>query len=301
MNNILPCKYPTTTLLLDDNQSFLESIKLLVCKPNKNLLLTTNPTQALQVINDSAKIKYLDFANEEDSGELKLDYSKIPDLAKNPDRADEVSVLVVDYYMPEIDGIEFCKKIKNSKCQKILLTANNNHGIAIQAFNQGLIQQYICKHERNVDELLLNAIKEAENRFLANKFSRIISSAKYGNTFFTNNKLQNFLMNYIEDNNIVEHYIFGENGDLFCIDKNGITSKIFIKTKEEIQIPLTWQETDYLPDDALLDIRACRKMLCFSMDQKTFPLVEHWCSYLIPTIQIPDEPYFISILKDHIL
>lgn len=302
MYYILPCKYPTTTLLLDDNESFLESLKILINKPQKNLVLTTNPVEAFKIIKDfSTGTKDLNLETKEESGQG-VNYSKVCELVRNPYRSEEISVLVVDYYMPEINGIEFCHKIKTSKCQKILLTASNDQSIAVQAFNQGLIQQYICKQDRNVDELLINAIKEAEERFLVEKFNQMIPSEKHKNVVFKNKNLQNFLINYIKNNNINEYYVFNNNGDLFCVDTNGITSKIFIRTKEELQIPLTWQEADCLPYEALVDVRACRKMLCISIDQEDFPPVNLWFKYLAPTVQIPNEPnYFISILKDQTL
>lgn len=128
----------------------------------------------------------------------------------------------------------------------------------------------------------------------------MILSEKYGDIYFKNHNFQKFLIDFFAKNNIIEHYIFGENGNLFCVDNNSITYKIFIKTKEEIQIPLTWQEADYLPADALFDLKACKKMLCFSMNEQDVPHFKNWAKYLALTIPLPNEPnYFISVLKNH--
>lgn len=43
--------------------------------------------------------------------------------------------MVVDYSMPEVDGIQFLTSIRNANCMKILLTGIADEREAVAAFN----------------------------------------------------------------------------------------------------------------------------------------------------------------------
>jgi CheY-like chemotaxis protein len=299
MKNLLPCKYPTTTIILDDNLSFLESIEMSISAKDRQIVYTTSPHDALKLINESAKHAHFNFVKTNNAGELKFDYSNIKEIAKNPLRNKEISVLIIDYHMPEMNGIEFCQKIKNLACQKILLTANSNQDIAVNAFNDGLIQQYIQKHDINLDKLLAHAIERAENQYAIHKFNSVITSIKNCNGLFSNANLQAILLDIIQKEEIVEYYLLDQNGSLLCMNKTGLTSKILVKHKEEIRIPLTLREAEYLPDCLSQEIWECKKTFCFALDDVSLPPASLWEKYLVPTIQIPnEEDWFLAVVKN---
>jgi CheY-like chemotaxis protein len=299
MKNLLPCKYPTTTLILDDNQSFLESVDMALSTKDRRLHFTTKPYEAIESITKSSNNAHFNFLRDNGDGDLELDYSKIQDIAKDPFRAHEISVLIVDYHMPEINGIDFCKRIKDSICQKILFTAHSNQDIAVNAVNNGLIQQYIQKHDPNVDKLLIEAIEYAEIQYATNKFNSVITSTKNSNGLFINPNLQAALLDFIQTEEIVEHYLLDQNGSLLCIDRTGQISKILVKHREDIRIPLTWREAEYLPKALAHEIWECKKTLCSSIDDVNFPPINLWEHYLIPTTKIPNESdCFLAIVRN---
>ena len=60
-----------------------------------------------------------------------------PSIASSTTRnaSREVSVVVVDYFMPEMDGVTFCRRLNNPSIGKILLTGRAEDSVAIEAFN----------------------------------------------------------------------------------------------------------------------------------------------------------------------
>ncbi|TAK76547.1 MAG: response regulator, partial [Gammaproteobacteria bacterium] len=51
----------------------------------------------------------------------------LQELHQQPERLHEVSVLIVDYSMPEINGIELCRQLSRLPMKKILLTGEADH------------------------------------------------------------------------------------------------------------------------------------------------------------------------------
>ncbi|MDO9099600.1 MAG: response regulator [Caldisericota bacterium] len=55
-------------------------------------------------------------------------------------------VLIVDFDMPGMDGLELIQKIKALPVRRVLLTGQADAAVAVKAFNAGLIQQFIPKN-----------------------------------------------------------------------------------------------------------------------------------------------------------
>lgn len=300
MNLLLPCKYPTTTLILDDNLSFLQSLEMILPQEERSFIFTTEINHTLDIISSTSKNIKINYFKHNESGSAELDYSVISNTINNIQRKKEISVLIVDYHMPKINGIDFCQQIKNLPCKKILLTANADKNIAVDAFNKGVIYQYIQKQDINLDKLIIKAIKNAENQYMIDKFQLVMSYSLLNNeTLLDSMFVRAFIRKHIKDENIKEYYLIDKNGSFLFIDRKGLISKILIKNKEEIRIPLTWREAENIPKNLFDDIWNCKKMLTFSIEDIEIPSPENWSKYLVPTIKIDQKSdYFLAVIKN---
>lgn len=61
-----------------------------------------------------------------------------------------VGVCVVDYAMPAMDGLQVLSALQGWTGTRILLTGRADEQLAVQAFNQGLIEQFIPKQSRDM-------------------------------------------------------------------------------------------------------------------------------------------------------
>ena len=119
----IPCfYYPTTVIMLDDNMSFLENIRMTI-DDFENILLFDSPSRVIEFVTAANSIpECADILDSIDSDEvdfdnvLSVDYEKLASFFK---RENQVSVLVVDYSMPEINGVEFFERVKEIQSKKL--------------------------------------------------------------------------------------------------------------------------------------------------------------------------------------
>ena len=177
----IPCVYyPTTVVMLDDNMSFLENIRMTI-NDYENISLFDSPSAAIDFVTSSNSMPAcLDVLESIDQDEidfdnvLSVDYAK---LASFSNHEDQVSVLVVDYSMPEINGVEFFEKIKSYKSKKIMLTGEADTAIALDAFNNGLIDKFLTKDVSNINVVLNNCIGDFKKEyFLDSNINLFVSS-----------------------------------------------------------------------------------------------------------------------------
>src|SRR5687767_8298805 len=117
---LVPCiHFPTTTVLLDDENSFLDSVCFQLS--HKRLLSPFQSAKAaIQFLTEtyqptpfSTRWKFDKIHNlyGEEPRQFDIDPFKIRNEIYRPNRFEEVAVVVADYSMPEMNGLEFFKHI----------------------------------------------------------------------------------------------------------------------------------------------------------------------------------------------
>lgn len=190
---IAPYFHPTKIVLVDDDIDFLGNLSLQL-DADLAYLLFDSTRKALGYINQSrGRGNIADrFLRERSSspensqiGEkeqlLEIDSEAVLQEMYFSNRFSQISVVLVDYEMPQMDGLEFCRKIKEPHVKKILFTGVATESLAIDAFNDGVIDRYIGKHEPAVYDMLNQTIRQFQKDYLrdlfataANMFSLVI-------------------------------------------------------------------------------------------------------------------------------
>ncbi|AHE66069.1 response regulator containing a CheY-like receiver domain and an HTH DNA-binding domain [Legionella oakridgensis ATCC 33761 = DSM 21215] len=173
--SIPACYFPSTVLFLDDSRDFLLNFVLqldegvayrIFDNPNKTLDYIHNKHCELELLNQDGLSEYSDSRRFDlINHTLDLDLAAIHAEVYNPHRFSEISVVVVDYAMPGMNGLEFCRRIENSNIKKILLSGQADEHLAIEAFNEGLIHRYIKKSDVNAIELITQSIYELQFQY----------------------------------------------------------------------------------------------------------------------------------------
>ena len=78
--------------------------------------------------------------------------------ASNPTRHALIKTCVVDYAMPGINGLQVLDALQDWPGSRVLLTGQADEQVAIQAFNGGLIDQFVPKQAPNITEHLLSTL-----------------------------------------------------------------------------------------------------------------------------------------------
>lgn len=220
--NQLPCIYlPTQVVMVDDNISFLENIRLII-HDYKNVILFSNPIAAISsllaydsLFDGSDFMLNLDGDEIDEDNAFLVNYGRFPELINS---THEISVLIVDYSMPEMNGIDFLNQIKSLKAKKILLTGEADNQIAVNAFNQGLIDRFIVKGGDKVNETLCDYVTELKQQYFVdtqlNQLVLINSQVKVSPEY---TKLAN---EWLKKYSIERFYQINHHGSLMGLDGN---------------------------------------------------------------------------------
>ncbi len=260
--------YPAQIVFIDDSEDFLSSIDFLFS--NKfNTKLFSSPNLALDYIDTNA-------ANKNDMipqiyGESDQWIKQVlnrPHLKRfDESRAYEVAVVVVDYMMPDMNGIEFCKNIDNPAIKKILLTGHAAPSDVVDAFNNGVIHYYINKsHAYMIDELS-NAITRLQRNYFQDLSSGIKTEAVDVNTpFFTDPNLSEYFLSICTAFNVKEYYYLSNPSRFTLQDAESKKWICLIYTEEDIEEHLKIMEEEEASDELVATIESRQYIPVFSSE-----------------------------------
>lgn len=235
--------FKSKIVLVDDNDSFLNNLSY---KLSDNYLLDTynDPHKALENIlsvynNDKVSNLINEIETEDDELFYSIDFSKIKTISEESNKNQLVSVVIVDYSMPLMNGIEFCKKLSHLPVLKIMLTGHADFKLAVDAFNNGIIDKFLVKDTDFMIDEIKDSINEIQELFfekLSNPLLNCLSSKK--ETPITSNEYLNHLQKIITELNIVEYYLLNPLGSYLLINKE--------RTKHYFMVLLEKQLEEYI-------------------------------------------------------
>ena len=234
--------FKSKVLLIDDNESFLENLNY---KLSDKYLIDTyeNPSKALESIlanysknilaNTSNLINEID--DEEDNEYYSIDFTKIKELSEAVNKNEVISVIVVDYSMPLMNGIEFCKKIAHLPVLKIMLTGHADFKLAVDSFNQGVIDKFLVKDTKFMLEEIKNTIDIMQDLFFERLSYPLLNCfLSKQDTLITSTGYLSHFQKIINELDIVEYFLLNQHGSYLLNGKNG--SKYYFMTLLDKQL-----------------------------------------------------------------
>lgn len=232
----IPCiYYPTTVVMLDDNISLIENIRMTL-NDYENIVLFDSPSIAIDFVTSSNAIPpcldVLESINQDEidfDNVLAVDYAKLDSFYNHEN---QISVLVVDYSMPDINGVEFCERIKSYKSKKIMLTGEADTTIALEAFNNGLIDKFLTKDGSNISVMLnqfINGFKK--EYFLDSNINLFVSSL---NDIKDNRDYIAIFNSWISSNNIIKFHQIDDNGSMVGADSSNVCFSFYVLSENKL-------------------------------------------------------------------
>jgi CheY-like chemotaxis protein len=292
--------YPAQVVFIDDNSDFLESLGMLFAQ-DFNLKLFNDAQAALDYINTPV------INPKKTTPELRGDSEKWVKQVLNHshlnrhsnERNMEISVIVADFSMPGLNGIDFCKKVTNPAIKKILLTGHATPSDAVNAFNENIIHYYIKKSDENMLEQLTNAIKKLQTAYFQDLTSHIKNSAVDINTpFFTDAALADYFQKMCAQLNIKEYFYLSNPSRFNLKARDGTESLCLIYTEEDIKEHLKILEEEDAPADLIQKIASHEFIPLFSSEDGFYePESFNHNSYLYPAQKITGTTnYYCAII-----
>lgn len=265
---MIPYYHPTSVMIVDDDTVLLNDISEFLdtsskccafsspIKALRSLILTEDrePTDGVTKIQPAV--------DEQNYSRQIFHYETSPPL-KAGTNDDQVSVIIVDYDMPEMNGVEFCHKIKKSPVKKILLTAVADSQVAIDAFNAGVIDSFLYKFDADLPTKLLEAISSLKDKYFMESAAFFNRTADHTEMEFIRSKdFEEYFLSLKEKYEIEEYYpsIFPK-GFLF-MTKGGDRKNLLVMTKEELRHHEELM-TDYMAPSDLIEKISSQEHVAF--------------------------------------
>lgn len=296
--------YPTTTIYIDDNREFLNALTISSNAGASQIF--DDPAEGLNYIDHQYELskevaKFRQFSRSADpSQKLFLPHSKIYGKLGNLNRFSEPSVLVVDYSMPQLNGLELCAQVKNPNIKKVLLTGVANEKQAINALNADLIDFYIGKNEEDVSKRLDSIITTQRSRYFMDLSTLSNHEASEQIPFLFDAAFADYFEQACEEMNIVEYYYVTNPSGFLLIDENGYISRIIVYNDQELDdIVETLEQNDI--DSECINLIKERKVIPHFQNQDgefNISKAKEWRENVQKIDFVDgDRPYYCCILE----
>lgn len=230
---------------------------------------------------------------------LNINLPKICSLSENKNRFKTPLVIIVDYDMPQMNGLEFCQKL-GDQYKKIMLTATADHKLAVQAFNDGIIDKFIAKDDPNIFEKIDQAVHALQQSYFATLSAPIVKELlSTESSLFANPIFQVFLKNFIQKNNMNEFYLVDAMGSFLLINDKNERFWLSVQSDQQIENYLQIiQDDDNAPKEIINALTKKEKLLCLFSDEDFNQPVKNWEAYLHPAYKIENLNYaYYSFIK----
>ena len=263
---ILPFYYPTTVMCIDDAEDALRAVSGILLADDLNVESYFELGAALSHLNRKELLPTQNWLVRRDDEEYEnewlqsIQFQKIHHQLFDNNRHKQISVVIVDYDMPQMNGLEFCKKITNPYTRKILLTGVADEKIGIDALNCGVIHQYLRKQDSGLPQKIRAAVKLAQQQY----FQHIGAQISY--TYQNDPECLLFYDKGVEylaavAQRATEYYMWCASGSYIFFDEIGCKKSGFI-VKSIKRLEADVELTEDIASPALLkDLREKRKLL----------------------------------------
>ena len=315
MQNYL-CYYPTTIAVVDDSRSFLAMLSKMV--PRQQLCrMYSNPHIALQRINSVSKygrqlediLKNLPI-DDIDGLETKskvnvlidIDFQRLYQEIYDAKRFSRISVVLVDYSMPGMNGIEFCRNLKDKTIKKIMITSLADYRLAVQAFNEKVIDSFILKNTPNLFAEINSSIKAAQNDYFKDIYGigGILGFVFRSQLPFDDCDYREFLTLISKKIDFVEYYVLDKAGSILFLNEQAKPTWLIVKTNDDLKELYTIARDNNASKSILGALRNKQAAPILMSKEDHAISVSNWTMH--PLEAVPSkEGYFYSLITKEII
>ena len=202
-------KFPLNIIVIDNDVDYLNMLEEHLKHTTYSLF--SSPVEAIKNINPlNINVKF--FLEETFSGIKDLNYKNIQNFIKEAGKRQ--GIIIADYEMPEMNGIELLSKYdKSQELIRILLTNVVGFDDAVCALNKKYISYYLAKDRVSILPLVIN---EQEKMFFDNATSQISNFLETDSLEFLNNTDYKSIFNQIIDEyQIKTYYVINSYGHYY--------------------------------------------------------------------------------------
>ena len=295
-----PFYFPTQVALVDDDPDFLEGVSLMLDK-SLSYRLFHSATQALDYVNESHRqVNFLQrcynhykTGPQESDSLSHVDIGKLHEEIFNNSRFQTCSTVIVDYSMPEMNGLEFLMALKNPYIKKVLLTGQADMELAIKAFNKQLIDQFIDKHDPRLKQILNSAIHTFSDQYFRSSFKLVTDPIVANNHdgFLADARFQEYFEELRRKTNCVEYYMIDHpHHGYLMVDSAGKRRCLLVYSERALQDHVSRLEEIKAPTQLIREVKSGEYLPIFDEQDepldKNHPCIQNWQQCYYPAVRI---------------
>lgn len=300
------CYFPSTVLFVDDSRDFLLNF-ILHLDEGLAYRLFDSPCEALEFFHKkSCEVALLNCDRSIDSQgsgncpltdrSINRHLNRVHAEIYNPQRFSEVSVIVVDYAMSGMNGLEFCTRLENSSTKKILLVDDADEQRAIKALNEGVIHRYILKSASDVIDNITQSVAELQWQYFQVMsdiiLRRFIISPPAS---LHDKKFVDFFQKLCREKNIVEYYLADHSGSFLLLDEDANISFLILNSLRDLRLHAELADKKGVDKVILSQLIQGEKIPVFWQGNSGDPQWQDWSSWLVPAQRLEaDQTWFYA-------
>ncbi|HLB56967.1 MAG TPA: hypothetical protein VJK30_06545 [Coxiellaceae bacterium] len=262
MRNLPLFYYPGTWIYVDDDKTLLGCMSL-AFDENAHSKTFSSPNRCVEFLNHyqspSSQQHFLQCNNNDESHgilqhtPIDFDITKIANFADEKHRYEEITAMLIDYHMPEMNGFSLSQACGHLPVNKILLTGKTEDEKVINGFNQNYIQRYIQKGSDNLEENVIKQLKELSFGYFQKITAPLLAYLEVENLLPLSDPIFiDFFLNFCQQNNIREYYLIDKQGSFLCIDADDKKSYFVMQTDRSLEtwLSIYYTGTEFSPDFA---------------------------------------------------
>jgi CheY-like chemotaxis protein len=188
--------------------------------------------------------------------------------------------------MPQMNGVQICEALQHIPCKKILLTGQADEKIAVDAFNNKLIDQFIKKNDPIALNRLESAIDSLKKVFFTEQTSTLkdlLTRHTYG--FLADSAIASLVDRLYQRYGFVEHYLFPNPSGMLFIDAYGKAKLVVVETEASLMAHYEIALDQNAPAELLTALKSHQLIPFFSDSDGVYDssINDNWMKYCLPS------------------
>ncbi|MBA2962525.1 MULTISPECIES: response regulator [Ramlibacter] len=255
---------PGTVVFLDDDPDYLEMLALVLPR-QWHVRLFARPTDCIAKLREEPPFWEADAWNQQQLVDhWRAGRPLVPQIldywARSTERYALSRACVVDFSMPGMDGLQVLSELQDWSGARVLLTGQADEQVAVDAFNRGLIEQFIAKQMPEMSRHLVQVVQRLMTTPHPRHAQTWRATLRPEHHALLRDAAVAQELGALASRRWVEHVVIGEPFGVLGLDAAGFASWLQLETPAALPALAEMAESARLPADAVEDIRAGRKL-----------------------------------------
>lgn len=284
---LTPYFHPTTACFIDDNESFMAGLAL-VLPEHMSSVAFFDPVAALDYVNSPHEMPTLSdrcFSTQnfgQNSGQktaqktgqpqlFRLDTNLIEQEINIVRRFNRLSVVIVDYSMPTLNGLEFCQQVRDPHVGKVLLTGVADEKMAVEAFNAGIIDRFIFKSHPLASDHISDYTRDLQQAYFRAQTEQMRKTlALAGPMFLDDRTVTDWVRRLLRRKNFCEYYMVSDPPGLLLVTPAGVLQQLIVLSAAQCDAQADYAHLHGAPESVIDRLRKRTHVGFFLEDPATY-------------------------------